>query len=132
MKIMVCFDGSDSAQKALEWTVGQFKAQKPDMVLVTVSEGAHDASSANSWLSEDEEHECHDALKKGADWVAKQGLEVDAMLAVGDSRKMIVEAIKKKGPDLVVVGRHGDKGFHHSVSDYLAKEAVCNVLVMAP
>jgi nucleotide-binding universal stress UspA family protein len=127
---MVAFDGSDASQNALEWVVGNMKSQNPDMILVTVSEGGNAPSSENEWLSEAEEHECHDALKKGASWVADQGLEVDAMLAVGDSRKMISEAIEKKNPDLVVVGRHGDGGFHHSVSQYLVKNAGCNILIL--
>ena len=129
MKIMVAYDGSDAAQNALEWVVGNFKGQNPDMILVTVSEGGHDASSNNEWLSEEDEHECHDALKKGASWVAGQGLEVDAMLAIGDSRKMVAQAIERKNPDLVVVGRHDDKGFHHSVSEYLIKNSGCNLLI---
>lgn len=130
MKIMVAYDGSEAAQNALEWTVNNFKGQNPDMILVTVSEGGNAPSSANEWLSDEDEHECHDALKRGASWVAEHGLEVDAMLAIGDSRKMIAQAIDKKNPDLVVVGRHGDEGFHHSVSEYLIKNAGCNLLVM--
>jgi nucleotide-binding universal stress UspA family protein len=52
------------------------------------------------------------------------------MLATGDPRKMVIQAIKKKTPDLVVVGRHGEAGFHHSVSEYLVKNAGCNILIM--
>lgn len=127
---MVCYDGSDASQKALEKVVDNYKAKNPEMILVTVSEGGHASSSNNEWLSGADEHECHDALKKGATWVAEQGLGVDAMLAVGDSRKMISEAISKKTPDLVVVGRHGDEGFHHSVSEYLVKNSGCDLLIL--
>ncbi len=132
MKIMVCYDGSDAAKNALETVVDNYKAKSPEMVLVTVSEGGQDASSNNEWLSEDDQHDCHDALKSGASWVTEQGLEVDAMLAVGDSRKMISEAIEKKNPDLVVVGRHGDGGFHHSISEYLVKNSGCDLLILHP
>ena len=136
MKIMVCYDGSDSSRNALEWVVENFKAQKPDMILLSVAEGAADASLENEAIFEEMQGEAHDALKKGADWTAQQGLEVDVMLATGESRQMIMKAIEKKSPDLVVVARQRKteyiRHFLSSVSAHLVRNAGCHLLILGP
>ena len=76
-------------------------------------------------------------MKKAADWVVKQGFDVDVIMAIGDPRKMLVEAVKKKNPDLVVVASRPPKGgvrfgnITVSVSDYLIHHVTeCPVLIM--
>jgi len=134
MKIMVCHDGSPRAQDALERTVELFKDTGPELVLVTVVEPPLDATSVDEdsfdkWKSKRDED-----LKKGAEWVASHGLNVDAILAIGDPRKMIVEAAEQKNPDILVVARRGvsvlDKMVLGSVSAYVVRHAHCPVIVM--
>lgn len=134
MKIMICHDGSQKAQDALEKTVALFKSQKPEMILVTVVEEPLDATSMdeesfNKWKAHREKD-----LKTAANWTAEHGLDVDAILAVGDPRKMILEAAGNKNPDILVVARRGgglmDKMVLGSVSAYLVRHAECPVLVM--
>ncbi len=136
MKILICYDGSDSAQNALEYTVKMFKSHNPEIILLTVSEDPADASLENEAITEEVRHEGHDILKKGADWVATHGMDVDAILAHGESREMIMETIDKKKPDIVVVARQKKSGyirhFLSSVSAYLVRNAGCHLLVMGP
>jgi len=134
MNIMVCHDGSGRAHKALEKTVAYFKAQKPDIMLLTVAEAPLDASIENEEIFEKWKGERYDVLREEASWVADHGLEVDAILAVGDPRTMILEAINKKSPDLVVVSRRGRSEIGRmrlgSVSSYLVHHSERPVLVM--
>ena len=137
MKMLVCHDGSGSAQSALEKSIAMFKSERPEIILVTVAEEPADASSYDEAAFEGWRAEREASLKITADWVVKQGLNVDAILAVGDPRKMLVEAVNKKKPDIVVVASRPPKGgvrfgnITVSVSDYLIHHITdCPVLVM--
>ena len=134
MKIMVCHDGSERSQEALERTVALFKAQKPEIILITVVEEPLDATSQDEESFEKWRTRRDQELKNAANWVVKHGLNVDAILAVGDPRKMITEAAANKNPDILVVARRGagllEKMALGSVSAYLIRHAECPVLVM--
>ena len=137
MKMLMCHDGSEIAQSALEKSIAMFKCERPEIILVTVAEEPADASSYDEAAFEEWRAEREADLKKAADWVSNQGLDVDAIMAVGDPRKMLVEAIGKKKPDIVVVASRPPKGgvrfgnITVSVSDYLIRHITgCPVLVM--
>jgi nucleotide-binding universal stress UspA family protein len=137
MKILMCHDGSEIAQSALEKSIAMFKNGKPEIILVTVAEEPADASSYDEAAFEEWRAEREADLKKAADWVVKQGLDVDAILAIGDPRKMLVEAVEKKKPDIVVIASRPPQGgvrfgnITVSVSDYLIHHITdCPVLVM--
>ena len=136
MKVMVCYDGSEAAHSALERTVDYFKAKKPEIILLTVTGEALDASMESEEVFDKLEKEQHDVLKKAAEWVASQGLDVDAVLAEGKPAPMILEAIAKKSPDVVVVARQTKSRFMQaflgSVSAYLVRHASCHLLIMGP
>ena len=137
MKMLICHDGSEIAQSALEKSIAMFGHEKPEIILVTVVEEPADASSYDEATFEDLRAEREASLKKTADWVVKQGLDVDAIMAIGDPRKMLVEAVKKKQPDIVVIASRPPAGgvrfgnITVSVSDYLIHHITgCPVLVM--
>jgi len=125
MKMLMCHDGSEIAQSALEKSIAMFKCERPEIILVIVAEEPADASSYDEATFEDLRAEREASLKKTADWVVKQGLDVDAVLAVGDPRKMLVEAVRKKSPDIVVIASRPPQGgmrfgnITASVSDYV-------------
>lgn len=134
MKVMVCHDGSESAQDALEKALTIFKGEKPEVILITVVEPPLDATSVDEESFEKWRAKRDDDLKKAAEWVAGHGYNVDALLAIGDPRRMILEAAETKAPDVLVVARRGagmvDKMVLGSVSAYLVRHAHCPVLVM--
>lgn len=136
MKVMVCYDGSEAAHVALERTVNYFKALNPEIVLLTVTGEVLDASMESEEVFDKLEQEQHGVLKKAADWVAEHGLEVDAVLAEGKPQQMILDAIDKKSPDIVVVARQRKSRFMQhflgSVSAYLVRHAPCHLLIMGP
>lgn len=137
MKMLVCHDGSEAAQSALEKSVAMFRSEKPEIILVTVAEEPADASSYDEAAFEEWRAEREAGLKEAAEWVVKHGLDVDAIMAIGDARKMLVEAVIKKKPDLVVIASRPPQGgvrfgnITVSVSDYVIHHVTdCPVLVM--
>lgn len=137
MKILICYDGSESAQSALEKSVAMFKQVKPEIILVTVAEEPADASSHDEEAFEEWRAKREADLLQAAEWVNAKGLDADAILAVGDPRKMLVEAVSKKQPDLVVLTSRPPKGgvrFGNvtvSVGDYLLHHIDgCPILIM--
>lgn len=134
MKILVCFDGSDRSQNALNKTLEFFKGQNPDIMILLVAEEPLDASVENEEVYEEWQKECHDLLNEAARDVTQLGLEVDAILATGDPRKMIMEAIENKAPDLVVLAKRGKGSVKDallgSVSTYVVRQTKCPVLVV--
>jgi len=136
MKIMYCHDGTESAQQSLEKAIGFFKALKPEVVLVCVAEDVLDASLEDETIANEYEAEQSAVLRKAAEWVAGNGLDVDVMMASGDPRKMIVGAIEKKSPDIVVLARKersAQEGvFRKSLSAYLIKNVGCDLFIMGP
>lgn len=137
MKILVCHDGSENAQSALEKSIAMLGGGKPQVILVTVAEEPADASSYDEAAFEAVRSEKEADLKQAADWVARQGLDVEAVMAIGDPRRMLVEAVIKKKPDLVVIASRPPQGgvrfgnITVSVSDYLIHHITeCPVLVM--
>ena len=137
MKMLVCHDGSEAAQSALEKSVAMFRSEKPEIILVTVAEEPADASSYDEAAFEEWRAEREAGLKEAAEWAVEQGLDVDAIMAICDARKMLVEAVRKKKPDIVVIASRPPQGgvrFGNvtvSVSDYVIHHVTdCPVLVM--
>jgi len=136
MQIMFLHDGSGRGQDALEMAVGYFKVLKPEITLVCVGDDVGDASMEVDAITQEYEQERKDIIRKAAEWVTDNGLEVHVIQAIGDPRKMILEAIKKKSPDIVVVARRSKNAiesvFRKSISAYLVKNASCHLFIMGP
>lgn len=134
MKIMFCHDSSKKAQDALDKTIELFRPQQPLIMLLTVVEAPLDASSTNEESFRKLCDRRQDDLKTIGSWVADQGLETDIIVAIGDPRKMILEAVKTKSPDILVVAKRGgglmEQMVLGSVSAFLVRHASCPVLVM--
>jgi len=136
MKIMYCHDGTENAQQALDKAIRFFKALKPEVILICVAHDILDASLEDETITNEYQAECSAIMRKAAERVAENGLDVDVMMATGDPRKMILGAIEKKSPDVVVIARKErsaqESVFHKSVSAYLVKNAGCDLLIMGP
>jgi len=133
MLVMVCYDGSERARAALEKTVDLFSRSKPEILILTVTEPPLDATSTDEFNFEKWKEAKEEELGEAAEWVAASGIITDAMLAVGDPRKMIMEAVEKKKPDVLVIARRGtishDKVTVGTICSYVVKHATCPVVV---
>ena len=134
MKILICYDGSVASHMAMEKSIEFFKQKNPEIILLTVVEQPLDASLENEAIFNKWREERHKELKKASSFISDQGLEVDAILAIGDPRKMILEIINKKLPDIVVVARRGktemEKMLLGSVSAFLVRHSTRPMLIM--
>ncbi len=133
MKILFCHDGSQSSQKALDKMLELFKPARPEIILLTVVQGTADASMENEEIFKRQRSEGQDFLLRTAKHVSDKGFDVDAILATGDPRKMILEAEESKKPDILVVSKRGggllEEMVLGSVSAYVVRHAKCPVLV---
>jgi hypothetical protein len=137
MKMLVCYDASEKVQAALKASIAMLKYEKLEIILATVVEEPADASSYDEASFEELRAKRESDLKEAAGQMAKQGFDVDVLIAVGDPRKMLVEAVRKKKPDVVMITSRPPQGgvrFGNvtvSVSDYLLRHITdCPVLVM--
>jgi len=136
MKIMFCHDGSDHANQSMVRAVSYFKPLKPDIVLLCVSEDILDASLEADAITEEYTSELGEVVRQAAEWLTGNGLEVDVMMANGEPRQMIIEAIEKKLPDIVAIARREkslmESVFRKSISAYLVKNAGCDLMILGP
>jgi nucleotide-binding universal stress UspA family protein len=136
MKIMFCHDGTDHSNVAMIRVMNYFKPLKPDVVLLCVSEDILDASQESDAISDEYTSELSEVLRQAGEWLSGNGLEVDIMMANGEPRQMIMEAVEKKSPDLVVIARREksllESVFRKSISAYLVKNAGCDLLILGP
>ncbi len=133
-KIMVCHDGSEKSNSTLDKALELFEASKPDIIIITVVEPPLDATSVDEESFEKWRAKRDEDLGNAACRAAEHGLEVDAILAVGDPRMMIIRASEEKSPDVLVISRReagmlGTMVFG-KVSAYIIKHANCPVAVL--
>lgn len=136
MKVMFCHDGEEKGHLALKAAIEYYKALKPEMIILCVTDDIADASMEVDSITEEFQKEHRAIIDKSAQWVAEHGMDVDVVMATGDPREMIIAAIEKKNPDVVVVARRGKSAkesvFRKSLSAYLVKNAGCHLFIMGP
>jgi len=83
-------------------------------------------------LVEDSRKETDEFVKKHAGH--KKGIKIEVELREGEPAHEILEAVKAKGIDLIVIGTHGRTGLAHavmgSVAERVVREATCPVLTV--
>jgi nucleotide-binding universal stress UspA family protein len=134
-KILLAYDGSESARKAFDQLLKLVTHSKCDIAIVAVvrpSEFALDVE-AQTVL----ENACSDlgtqleALQKRARFV---GVESTVMIRLGHPAQQIVRAAQEWHADLIVTGRRGGGSLAHwlrgSISKRILATAPCAVLVV--
>ena len=81
MNIMIAYDNSRNARKALDATLDMFGPLKPLIMLVGVVEETRDTSDSAVELYERERNEFRGFLQEAADKVSAFGLDADVILA---------------------------------------------------
>ncbi|HYX76212.1 MAG TPA: universal stress protein [Gaiellaceae bacterium] len=129
--ILVGFDGSTNAQRALEAALDVAKAD----TRITVVAAAQAAAPPGLVLPvgaeglEERKRELEDAQHH----LAAVGRDAEVVAVTGAPADVLVEEAKKRGVDLIVVGRRGLDGAERlvmgSVSSKVTRTAACSVLV---
>src|SRR5687768_16201134 len=122
MKILICSDGSEQANQAIQFGGLIASACEAETTLLGITEKSGD------------EDRVFDALKQGSQVVREVGIESELILKAGDPVEEIVRRCQETTYDLVVIGaiRKGTRGsFLMSAKAYkLIKAVAAPVLVV--
>jgi nucleotide-binding universal stress UspA family protein len=136
MKIVVGYDGSEPAKRALQRAADL--AADGDKIVVVASAEAHAKSGARSGISggahldPSEFQQRGDHLEEAQRLLSEQGIDIEPVAAQGDPGTSIVEAAKDA--DLIIVGSRGLNPVQRillgSVSSKVVHRAASDVLVV--
>ena len=131
-KILVGYDGSEFAEKALEWAIEEAKALDGELTVV-VSTGrpvVADAAITGPFLEKIED-EAEQTARRGVQKAKEAGVRAQGVLERGDVAGVLVN--ESRDSSLVVLGKrglHGLRGRLGSVSAATAAHAECPVIVL--
>jgi len=133
--IVVGYDGTESAKRALERAAQLSKAFSAGVIVTSVAPllvGAGYGISGFDPVDPPEEHLAQ--LAEAEELLAEVGVAADVRLTAGVPPDEIVEVAEKHDADLIVVGTR-DLGFFErvlrgSVSDGVVHRAHCDVLIV--
>lgn len=151
MKMLVCVDGSEHSQKAIDEAIFIAKGCKAEKItIIHVDDGKQDLPSftraSNSFIAtkeieqflkmkEEKEAEQKELLSDAQRAFEKEGLKAETMLIRGHPANTIVKVACENSYDMIVVGSRGFGGFKKvflgSVSNAINQEAKnCSVLTV--
>ena len=132
MRIVVGYDGSDAAKRALQRTADY--AKDDDRIVVVASAEPHARSGPTGGAHRDpsEFQQRRGELDEAKQFISERGLDAELVEAHGDPGTAIVEAATET--DLIVVGSRGLNPIQRmllgSVSSKVVHRAPCDVLVV--
>ena len=133
--IVVAYDGSEAATRALDRTADLATAFGSTVVVASISPlmtGAAHGGGSTDPAHPPEEHRA--LLDKARAALAARGVASEVQLGVGDPAEAIVQLAEERNADLIVVGTR-EPGFFerllgHSVSESVQRHAHCDVLIV--
>jgi nucleotide-binding universal stress UspA family protein len=141
MKIVVGYDGSEHANRALE-RAAMMAENGADILVVSAARLAtltHDSGIAPGGagagaIDPVEAEEARESLEKAKQFFADKGMNVRFIEGHGDPADTLVRIAKDEGADLIVVGTRGlnfaQRALLGSVSTKVVHHAECDVLVV--
>jgi len=132
MKIVVGYDGSESARRALERASSIATDQDQVSVVAAAESRARPGITQGAHLDPSEIERRRNDLEEAQALLSERGVQVEAIEAQGDPGDVIVEAAEDAG--LVIVGSRGLNPVQRillgSVSSKVVHRANCDVLVV--
>jgi nucleotide-binding universal stress UspA family protein len=135
--IIVAWDGSDHARRAVEYGVEVAKRFDGRLQLLSVARHAEHAETQDERLeSRRDAREFYETSARDLLTLASQrGVETELLIVEGGHpAEAIVDTARKVGADLIIVGRRGLSGMTRfligSISDRIARYAHCPVLLI--
>ena len=132
MKVVLAYDGSDGAKRALE-TMVALHHEGDVVTVVNSAEGLPLFGYAGTLPTPEEEKERHRQAIEAQAALAEQGIEATVVERHGDPATAILDEADSEGADLVVMGTRGistaERWLVGSVSTKVLHHAHCSVLV---
>ena len=133
MKVLIAYDGSDSAKRALEIAV-ELAPKEAAVSVVSVVEGLPQFGRAAAMFLPEDEEECQRQLAEARKVLAEHGIVAELVERRGDAALAIVDEAEKEGTSLIVMGTRGlstiERWSLGSVSSKVLHHARCSVLVV--
>ncbi len=133
-KLLVGYDGTESAKAALERAAGMTLYGDTLGVISVVPTVAGGARSGGPFVAGDGPAEHRETLTEAVEFLAGRGIEPRTIEAIGDPASAICEAAERDGYTMIVVGSRNRNGVQRvllgSVSDRVAHHASCDVLIV--
>lgn len=133
MKILVGYDGSEPARRALDWAARMFRDSAITVISVApaleaspkIADAVDPTSNVNLHRGE---------LNEAAALLEEEGIAAETMLKVGNPAEEIIVAAADGGFDLILVGSRGlgavKRFLIGSVADRVVRHATVPVLVV--
>jgi nucleotide-binding universal stress UspA family protein len=129
-KILVAYDGSEPANRALERAAELATAFKAELGVVSVAPWRQSPSQTDLWGDAEARAT---ALRSASDWLSERGLSATLLSAAGDPGTSIEKVAEIGDFDTIVVGTRDlgpvDRSMHGSVSEFLATTARGTVVI---
>jgi nucleotide-binding universal stress UspA family protein len=134
MKILVAYDGSEGAQRALAQAADLAGSNGAVVSVITVAEPLPQFGRAGAMLAPEEDVERRHELVDAKETLAAKGVEAALVERRGDPATMIVDEAAREEADVIVLGTRGlntaKRWLMGSVSSRVVQHAPCNVLVV--
>jgi nucleotide-binding universal stress UspA family protein len=132
MKMLVAYDGSDGAKRALD-VVARLATHDDAVSVISVAEGVPLFGYAGALPSPEQEEERQGQLVEAARLLADHHLASSLVRRSGDPATAILEFARDQDVDLIVMGTRGvstvERWLIGSVSSKVLHHAHCSVLV---
>lgn len=136
MKILICYDGTELADRALIKAIDVFDHYKPNFILATVADMGRGIDMADAFSTDEVEHELKKKVFEAGKKLVDGGKRMEVVFAVGDPGETLYEIVKKQVPDYIVIGKREltamgevEDRILGSVSEYLIRRTVIPVLI---
>jgi nucleotide-binding universal stress UspA family protein len=134
-KIVLGYDDSDSAQRALERTAQLAKAFGSEVLVTSVAPVEMSVGRSAGPVDPTEPVSKHrEELARAREYLEAQGIQAEYQPAVGEPADTIVDLAQDRGADLIVVGTRElnfyQRLFGQSVSDSVAHKAHVDVMIV--
>jgi nucleotide-binding universal stress UspA family protein len=132
--ILVGYDDSEPAQRALERALQLAKAFNSKLVITSVAPLAIGAGRGPGVDPTDSPQHHHEELQNAAAEASKHGIHAELVPTVGHPADTIVETAREAGADLIVVGSRElgvvPRLLGQSTSQTVAGHARCDVMIV--
>jgi nucleotide-binding universal stress UspA family protein len=133
-RILVGYDGSEKAERALETALGFASASDAKVEILSVVRPPEPLNQpqAQETINAARRH-FEEVLRRISEAVSSNGIRVSTSIAVGHPAEQILECAERISADLVIVGQRGASEFEGislgSVSERVLAYAHCPVLL---
>jgi nucleotide-binding universal stress UspA family protein len=136
-KIVLGYDESDAAKRALERAAEVTKALGSELIVTSVAPVMINIGRSAGPGDPTDPPEAHaEELAHAKSYLEGEGVQADYVPAMGEPAQTIAELAKERGADLIVLGTHepGLLGrlFGQSVTETVAHKVHCDVLIVHP